>query len=132
VDTVAVQLLTMNQKMANEADLQLMNMAPADYVLMEENYWVRGLGNDTVGLLADEYVSLEAQFYSLDSTLLTTHQAETQVGKVDEIQAIVYVLAKMQRGMHVSMLVPWYMAFGSAGNQDVRPYENIRVELTIK
>jgi len=134
VDTTAVQLITLNQQMAEQADVRLANIVGEDYVRMDENYWVRGLyeRTDEATLHEEEYIDLNAEFYTLTGELLTTHQASVPVGKVDEIQAIVQLLPQMQRGQCVTILSPWYMAFGSTGNAEVPPYENIRVELCVK
>jgi len=135
VDTAVVQLLTMNQQMAQQADLQLAKMAGKGYVLMDENYWVKNLypQSDLLPTLREgEYIEFQAEFYSLNGHLLTTHQASAKLGQVDEAQAIALVLTHLQRGQSVSMLVPWYLAFGSAGNADVPPYENVRIELSVR
>jgi len=134
-DSMVVQMLTLNQQLASQADLQLASVATKEFVLMDENYWVKGLcsvENQQITLQEGEYVNFEAQFYSLTDSLITTHQASAKLGQLEEIQAIIQVLPLMQRGMHVTLLVPWYMAFGSVGNQDVPPYENLRVELSIQ
>ncbi|MCQ2348201.1 MAG: FKBP-type peptidyl-prolyl cis-trans isomerase [Paludibacteraceae bacterium] len=130
-DTTVLQTITMNQRMAEEADRQLIRYAEG-YVLLEENVWVKGLDEATQPLTENELVSLHARFYSLDSVLLEDHQHEVTVGRIEDIQGIVSVVNKMERGDSVSLLVPWYEAFGSAGNGQVPPYENLRVELTIQ
>jgi len=134
-DSVVVQLLTMNQQMADRADEQLAGIATDEFVLMDEDYWVKGLypqKNQEKVLQESDYVKFEAQFFSLKGTLLTTHQAVAQLSKVNEIQALSLVLPLMQHHQHVTLLVPWYMAFGATGNKDVPPYENLRVELRVE
>jgi len=135
VDTTMVQLITMNQQMAQQADVQLAHIAPPDYVLIEDNFWVKGLypQNEQVPILQQgDYIDLNVEFYSLTGELLFVHQITAKLGQVDEIQAVVRVLYLMQRGQHISLLVPWYLAFGSTGNQDVSAYQNIRVELSVQ
>lgn len=134
-DTVAVNLLLMHQTMAEKADLLLAQTATEEYVLTETNYWVKGLETapaDQPYLKEGDYVDVEIHFYDLQQHLLAIHQANVRIGQVDEIQAVVDVLDSMKRGMSVTMLVPWYLAFGSAGNTEVPPYENVKVELNVK
>lgn len=130
-DSTLLQAITMNQHMAEEADRQLLRYAEG-YVLLEENIWVKGLCESAQPLPENELVSLHARFYSLDSVLLEDHRQEVTIGRIEDIQGVVTVVNKMARGDSVSLLVPWYEAFGSAGNQQVPPYENLRVELTIQ
>jgi len=134
-DSTSVNLMLMHQTMAEKADSQLAQMATDEYVLMDENYWVKGLkgmAEDAPSIQEGEYVEVEIEIYDLKDNLLCVHQANVRMGQVDEIQAVVLVLPQMKRTMSVSMLVPWYLAFGSAGNTEVPPYENVRVELKVK
>jgi len=134
-DSTSLQLIAMHQTMAEQADLQLARIADKDYVLMEENFWVKGLkdGNPEQPLLQEgDYVDLSVAFYDMHDRMLANHQANVLLGQVDEIQAVVQVLPYLKRNMHVSMLVPWYLAFGSAGNREIPPYENLKVEVNIQ
>jgi len=135
VDSVALSLITLHQTMAEKADLQLARIADEGYVLMDENYWVKGLGGEVENgeeLQEGEWVDVTVECSSLEGKLLTTHQSTVRMGQVDEIQAVVQVLGKMKHKMQVEMLVPWYLAYGSAGNGEVPPYENIHVKLSVK
>lgn len=134
-DSMTVQLLTMNQQMAEQADKQLTRVATSEFVLMDENYWVKGLypQDDNLPTLDEnEYVQFEAELFTLEGRLLGAHQASVKLGQVDEMQAVVQVLPLMQHNMQVTLLVPWYMAYGSAGSAEVPPYENLRVELSVR
>ncbi len=130
-DTTLIQSVTFNQQMAEKADAQLIGYADG-YTLTEDSYWVRGLKPTDTPLTDGETVKMHALFYRLDSTLLTDHTADATLGRIDEIPAIMSVIPQMNRGDSISLLVPWYLAFGSTGNGVVPPYENIRIELTIK
>lgn len=142
VDSVAVQMLTMNQQMAQEADLQLLHYVDEQYALMEDNVWVKGLAGEmshgdsiryqSLILKENDYISLSAEIYDLKGQHLSSHQSDAKVGRVDEIVAIVDRISQMKRGDSISMIAPWYVAFGSAGDKDVPPYENVRIELKIK
>jgi len=134
-DPTVVQLLTLNQQKAAQADQQLAQIAPKGYVLMEDNYWVKGLyaQDEHIPLLQEgEYVDMKADCYSLTGELLMSHQATVLLSQIDDIPVIGLVLPLMQRGQKVSLLVPWYLAFGSVGNGRVPAYENIRVELSVQ
>lgn len=130
-DSAFLQAVELNKHMAEQADAQLLKYSDG-YSLMEDNYWVKGLTSHTSDLQDNDAISLHARFYRLDGTLVADHEAETIRGKIDDIQAIVLVTPLLARGDSVSLLVPWYLAFGSTGQGNVPPYENIRVELTIQ
>jgi len=134
-DAATVQVLVMNQQMAAQADVQLAHQATEGFVLMNENYWVRGLypqRDNEPTLQEGEFIAYQAEYYTMSDTLLTNHQVSAKMGQIEDIAAIVQVLPLMQHAMHVTMLVPWYLAFGSAGNENVPPYENIRVEMEVQ
>lgn len=131
VDSTAVGAMMLNQRMAEEADKQLTHYADSGYVLMDNNVWVRGLQAVDDTLRGSDFVQIDARIYSLKDSLLTTHQSHSIVDKVDDIQAIVQMIPHLHKTDSVSMIAPWYMAFGSAGNGDVLPYENVRIELKI-
>jgi len=134
VDTTAMQLLLMHQIMAEKADDIVAKKATSEYVLMDENYWVKGLASadHLPGLQEGEYVDLVLSIYDLQDHLLSIHQANVRIGQVDEMQAVVDLLPKLHRSMQVTLLVPWYLGFGSTGNTQVPPYENLKVELIVK
>lgn len=131
VDSTAVGAMMLNQRMAEEADKQLTHYADSGYVLMENNVWARGLQAVEDTLRGKDFVQIEARIYNLQDSLLTTHQSHSTVDKVDDIQAIVQILPHLHKSDSVSLIAPWYMAFGSAGNGDILPYENVRIELKI-
>jgi len=134
-DSAAMNRIRMNQTMAESADLLLAKTATEEYVLMDENYWVKGLKGtqeNTHGLQEGEYVDLEIKCYDLKDNLLCIHQANVCIGQVEEMQAVVLVLPHVQHNMNITLLVPWYLAFGAAGNTQVPPYENLKVEVMVK
>lgn len=125
-------MLMMNQQMAAEADRSLLRYADSGFVMMDDNVWVKGpIAADTVWH-ENDYIALEARFYDLKGNLLATHQSQTTVGKVDEIPAIVDLLPFVHARTPLTAVAPWYMAFGSAGNNEVKPYENIRIDINIQ
>ncbi|MBQ0076781.1 MAG: hypothetical protein KBS69_06595, partial [Bacteroidales bacterium] len=78
-----------------------------------------------------EFISYEAALYTLEDSLIANHQGHTTLDKVDDIQAIKMVLPSLYKQDSVSMIVPWYLAYGSLGSNQVLPYTNLRIELKV-
>lgn len=131
VDTAVVNALAFNQKMADEADLLLTRYAQQGYVMTEDNYWIRGVHNQDSTWQEGEFISYEATLFTLEDSLIANHQGHTTLDKVDDIQAIKMVLPSLYKNDSVSMIVPWYLAYGSLGSNQVLPYTNLRIELKV-
>jgi FKBP-type peptidyl-prolyl cis-trans isomerase len=67
-----------------------------------------------------------------DSTLLEDIRETAQVGKYERMEALAALLSELHRGDSLSLLVPWYLAYGATGNEHVAPYSNIRIEIIVE
>lgn len=130
-DTTLLQLIEINQHLAEEADRQVAQYSEG-YALNETGFWTRGLKTVDHPLQEGEQVEIHIAVYGLDSTLYE-HVAQTQtIGKIEHAQAVVEVLSEMEHGQHVSILAPWYVAFGGTGGHNVPPYTNVRIEVEVR
>lgn len=130
-DTTLLQLIEINQHLAEEADRQVARYSNG-YVLNETGFWTRGLKQVDTPLTEGEHVDVLIAIYGLDSILYESVAQEQTIGKIEHAQAIVEVLSEMEHGQHVSVLAPWYVAFGGTGGHNVPPYTNVRIEIEVK
>lgn len=130
-DTTILQLIEINQHLAEEADMQVARYSEG-YALSEAGYWTRGLRVADKPLADGERVEMLIAIYGLDGTLYESVAQEQTIGKTEHAQAVVEVLQEMEHGQHVSILAPWYVAFGGTGAHNVPPYTNVRIEIDVK
>lgn len=130
-DTTLLQLIEINQHLAEEADRQVAQHSEG-YALRETGFWTRGLKTAEHSLTEGERVDTRIAIYGLDGTLYESVAQEQTIGKIEHAQAVVEVLSEMEHGQHVSILAPWYVAFGGTGGHNVPPYTNVRIELDVK
>ncbi|MBQ7191469.1 MAG: FKBP-type peptidyl-prolyl cis-trans isomerase [Paludibacteraceae bacterium] len=130
-DDNVLALIELNQRMAQEADRQLMHYAKAGYVQMENGCWIKGLTHNKQPLKEGETVQAHIRTYLLDNTLVEDRHTSLTCGKEQEIEAVADILSEMQHLTAVSIIAPWYKAYGTTGSTDIPPYTNIRVELQI-
>lgn len=133
-DSTKIAMLLLTQRIAEEADRELtgyVSHSEAEYVLDNTGFWYRYITrSDENRLQKGEKTLIRAQVYAMDGKLLLDSQEEVTVGKKETISAIDAMLRMMRKGEECELLVPWYMAFGATGSQDIPPYTNVKIELT--
>ncbi len=130
-DSTVVALVEVNQRMAADADSRLARYATEDYALQEEGYWVSGLHDIETGFSDSTQVCVRMQVYDTEGNLYEDRHETFCVGKTGDMRVLDPVLRQLHRGDSVSILAPWYMAYGSLGSQVVPPYTNVRIELRV-
>lgn len=131
VDSALLIMMQLNEKMSEEADRQLLKHADG-YALWENGCWTKGWKEPATPLQEGEKVQLHMLVYSLDSTLLEDITQTITIGRNDNMEMLDEFLPQLERGSQLSVLVPWYMGYGTTGNEHVAPYINLRVELNIQ
>lgn len=131
-DSALLTMLRVNEQMSAEADRQVLNYANG-YSQWENGMWTRGYSNGKPMLREDESVMLGLRIFDLrDSTLLEDIRETVQVGKYERMEALATLLPELHRGDSLSLLVPWYLAYGATGNEHVAPYSNVRIEIIVE
>lgn len=131
-DSALLQAMELNQHLAEQADRDLTRFAAEGYAQVELGYWAKTLRVVDQPLQADERVKVQMQVFLLSGQQVEQRDEWMTVGQIECMQAVADALEQMERGEHVSLMVPWYLAYGATGNEQVPPYTNLRVELTVE
>ena len=75
-------------------------------------------------------LSLRLITRDLDGKLLSDVQGEYELGKC-QLPSSVEKRLSAQRSSHFKVLAPWYVAYGSKGNEAVPGYQNVTIEVYI-
>jgi len=132
VDSTLLQAIETNQHLAEEADRALTMYVDSGFAQQELGYWSRGMQQVDSPLAAGSSVTLRRIVYTMDSTRVEDVTETITVGQANQIQAVSDALTQMQRGQEVTLIVPWYLAYGSTGTAAVAPYTNVRIELKVE
>lgn len=137
-DTIALALIELNQRYAQEAATHLAfyaNQLPHPYVLDDMGYWYRIVdqGSD-VPVQGLEQVTLHRQEYALEDSLVLYRDEVIHVKpeKKEVMEAIDRAFEHLHVGDSVSILAPWFLAYGPKGDgADILPYTSLRIELRV-
>lgn len=129
-DSALIQLMEINTRMVEEADRQICQYAEG-YTRRDIGAWTKGLPWNDRTLSEESRVRLNLRVYQLDSTLLEDITETVTVGQISRMEALADVVPEMNIGDTIEMLVPWYVGYGSTGNEHVAPYTNLRLKLSI-
>lgn len=137
-DTITLALIELNQRYVQQATTELafyVSENHVNYTLDEMGFWYRIVeaGNGPVAL-EQPTLTLHRQLYSLGDSIQLYRDEVMQVrpAKKEIMDAIDLAFPYFHVGDSVSILAPWYMAFGSKGDgDDILPYTSLRVELRI-
>lgn len=137
VDTAQLAIMEFNQRMASEADAELLRYVqqqPESYALYRPSAWVHiySAGDEAQQpLQPGKDYTLHIRTYTLDQRLLTdvSQTCKLTVGELP--YAVVEVLRELYPGAKARLIVPWYNAYGMHGNQQVPPYENVIIDISV-
>lgn len=136
-DTVALNLLEMNQRYVQAAGNELAFYVKGQdkpYVLDDMGYWyyIAKKGSNRPATTVEQ-LQIRQQVYLLsDSTQLCKDEHLTIApGRKEVVDAVDMCMEYLHTGDSVSILAPWYLAYGQRGDDDVLPYACVRIELKI-
>lgn len=134
-DSTQLALLAFNQQLTEAADAQLARIAREDalpFALYEHGTWgALTTPGDGETVLPKEECKLHIRIYSLSGTLYTDSECTARIGAQTLPAAIEENITEWRHGAHVVLLAPWHAAYGIKGTEQIPPYENIRIDLTI-
>ena len=138
-DTLGVGMVLLNQRLAEEADIQLRKYVKGNNLndlnnlqLTETGVWYQQEMTKTARLKKNDVVTLKYTISTLRDSLLLDNVQSVTVGRRETIAAIDDMLYELGRGEKVVMFVPWHQAYGATGNKYVPAYTNIKIELEVQ
>lgn len=137
-DTVALALIELNQRYAQEAATQLafyVNEHTLNYVLDDMGYWYCIVEKGDGPLTTEhEEITLHRREFALTdtATLYKDEVLQVRPQKREIMDAIDRAFEHLHVGDSVSILAPWYLAYGPKGDgEDILPYTSLRIEVRI-
>ena len=135
-DSASLALLELNQQLTVRADEQVAKAAKAQkapFALYERGTWAyRQQAGQGETIREGERCSLGMKVYSLSGQLYIDTELSALAGKYELPAAIDANITEWKHGDRITLLAPWYAAFGIKGTEHVPPYENVRIELEIR
>lgn len=124
VDEKAEGLLIVNKRLAVKEDSLLSAFAKHDPALLkhELGFWYK-VDKKTKGKVPKEKdkCNFALQVMLLDNKVVMTTEQQIEIGKKQTIVGVEEALKLMHRGESATLLLPWYLAYGMLGEQDVVP-----------
>ena len=138
VDSTALALMEMNQRMAVAADkllAQRVQQLSEPYALYEHNTWWYVIDRgDVTGAKPqpNEEWTVHMRVMNLDGKLLEDTERSYRIGKGELPPGVDDNISELYKGGKARLLVPWYAAFGLQGTACIPPYENVMIEIELK
>lgn len=129
-DSTLIGLISLNQRLSEEADAELTRHADNTYVLEDNGCWIKGLHDIDDGFTEGTRVTVNIVLHNMGDTLLLNLSETAVIGKYQPFPAMADLLQQMHPKDTVRMLIPWYMGFGTTGNQYIPPYTNLKATIT--
>lgn len=137
-DSALVAMLQVNQRMAEEADREVLRYVQADtlhrYAQCSQGAWVARVTSlpESEQPKMGEPVAVVMQIKTLEGELLQDVAGEYTIGRGELPLGIEYAIRELRRGEEGIILAPWHAAFGVDGIDNIGAYTNIRIEITIQ
>lgn len=72
------------------------------------------------------------KIYSLEGVLLLNENQTLHIGRKETITGIEETLKLISKGCSASVILPWYLAFGSKGKEpEIPPYTSVYAEIFV-
>lgn len=145
-DTTVLSLMEINQRMAAQADAELMALVDSlqkadgsEFAQLSTGGWKKRRDAQTreAAQYADspkpvEHWLVRIRTYSLQGVLLKDVEGVYTIKHFDMPIAVEEAIDEMCEGETATIYAPWYTAYGMQGDKTVKPYANVRFEVTLK
>jgi len=137
-DSALLAMMEVNQRLAEEADREILQQVQADtlhrYAQCEQGAWVARVTQlpESEQPKMGEPVAVSMRIRTLDGELLQDIEGEYVLGRGEMPLGIEYAIRELRRGEEGIILAPWHAAFGVDGTDNIVPYSNVRIEITIQ
>lgn len=135
-DSTMLAQMRFNMQMADAADKECLKAIEQDslrYALDEFGFWyAKTLRTSADTIRTGQTVTLHLVMSELNGNAIADVEDVFAVGSSELPTAISRCLPQMCRGEQVSVIAPWYTAYGIEGTSLVKPYTNLRIQLTVR
>lgn len=136
VDSTLLAKMEFNQRMASAADRECLAWIKNDsnaYTLDDFGFWYKK-ENITNGetIQSGQTVQLHVMVHELNGNLLADLEDAFVLGSDNMPIAMNRALKAMRIGEEMTIVTPWYLAYGAEGKGIIKPYTNLVITLEIE
>lgn len=145
-DTTVLTLMEINQRMAAQADAELLALVDSlqkadgsEFSQLPTGGWRKRRDAQARG--AAQYANtpgpgerwcVRMRVYTLQGAFLQDIEGSYIIKHLDMPIAVEEAVDDMCEGETAVIYSPWYTAYGMKGNKTIRPYTNVRFDVTLK
>ena len=140
-DSATLAMVELHQRLADAADAELNNYIrnhPGQWFAQEDGSWYSpspsGDNQSNSAAVAQRsglIFHLRLVTRDLDGNLLSDVQGEYELGKCQLPSSVESTLHSTLSTLNYIVLAPWYVAYGSQGNEFIDGYQNVTIEVYI-
>ena len=136
-DTTLIAMMNATYLLCAEADRDVVayiKQSEDTYAQLECGLWMRWQSRSGSGRMPekDQTVNMHLAVRDLSNQLLMDSEQTLTVGHEFLPAALDKALEMMEIGDSVVMVCPWYVAYGQQGNENVKPYQNVIMEVQLR
>ena len=137
-DSTQLALLELNQHLTETADAEILRIVQTQeegYAQYERGTWVKMIDpgqTEQDRIQEGEECTVHMRVSSLAGTFYSDTEQTGKAGKYEFPAAIDANITEWHHGARMTLLAPWYAAYGIKGTAQVPPYENVIIELEIR
>ena len=128
-NTTVQTMLEMNKVLALKEDSVIQAMVDEQaipYIKSKSGIWYSVIhATNSDSLKNDSIVSFSYTLYNLEGTEILSEKKSVRLGKKEIPTGLEDGLRLMRKGETIRLIVPWYLAYGMKGNEDVPPYTSL-------
>ncbi len=138
-DSITLAMVELHQRLADAADIELnryIKEHPGQWFSQDDgSWWMRQRGGEADRQKGGEAERLQIRLITrdLEGKLLSDVEGEYELGKCqlpEAVESVITLNFKLST-FNFKVLAPWYVAYGSQGNDAIPGYQNVIIEVYI-
>lgn len=136
VDSTQINLQKLNETLALQEDslIQiLVNKQGVTYLKTQNGIWYHKEKETNLdSIIRNKTVSFIYQCYTLDGKIINSGKTQQYLGKKEMLKGLEEGLLLMRKGEKMRLIIPWYLAYGMNGKDNIEPYTSLVYEITVE
>ena len=135
IDSTKMNLTKMNEVLAQKEDslIQiLIKKQSVPFTKQTNGLWYhKEIETNLDALKNDSAISFQYKCYTLTGELVKSGKSQIRFGKKETTVGLEEGLKLMKKGEKMQLIVPWYLAYGMKGEDNIPPYTSLIYEVSV-
>lgn len=136
LDSTAINLKILNEVMIRKEDSLIqdfVNKQKVPFIKNENGVWYhKAIETTNDSLINDTCVQFYYKCYTFSSDFIVSEKISVNIGKKEIPVGLEDGIKMMRKGEKMKLIVPWYLAYGMKGKDNIPPYTSLIYDIRVE